>query len=91
MRELVENAHLGEREPAVHVRIAEGADASRVEAVEIPDRLRVMIELAHDSSLGRTVDFVNYRLVILSEAKDLLSRVGYRTGRVGPSSLRSSG
>src|SRR6478752_1685061 len=54
MRELVEDPDFSEREAAVDVRIAQGADASRVEAVEIPDRLGVVIELAHETSLGLT-------------------------------------
>jgi hypothetical protein len=58
--ELVQNADFGEREAAVDVRIAERADTRRIEAIEVSDCLGVVIELAHDSSFGETVDFVNY-------------------------------
>src|SRR6185369_8066203 len=86
MRELVEDPDFSEREVAVHVRIAEGADARRVEAVEIPDRLGVVIELAHETSLGPIVDFVNYAVILRSAAtKDLLSLTGNLSGKVGPS------
>jgi hypothetical protein len=57
VRELVEDAHLGEREAARQIALAEDSDATRVETVELAHRGDAPRESAAHGS--RIVDSVN--------------------------------